>query len=71
MIGKVKPDKLICDSCLEVQIMCNVVDNCERCLDNKPYCKITFIEDNYAYVLNEGRIKRVSLDRLYDVKEMG
>ena len=69
MICKVKPEKRICKSCLEVQVMCNVVETCKQCLDNKPYCTLLHLEGDYAHVLNDGKIEKVSLDRIYDVKE--
>ena len=33
-ICKVKPDRSTCSACLDIQEMCNIVDDCSKCKSN-------------------------------------
>lgn len=73
-ICKVKPDRSICSACLCIQEMCNVVDNCSKCKLNTDTYELLqigtgFLSGDYAMVQKDGKITKVSLSRIYDVKE--
>ena len=72
---KVKPDRSICSACIETQSMFNVVDDCKKCDLNKREYEIIQIGTNfwsgdYAMVQYDGEIEKVSLSRVYDIKEI-
>lgn len=74
-ICKVKPKRLTCSACIETQAMFNVVDDCSKCdLNTRVYELIQletgFWSGDYAMVQYNGKIQKVSLSRVYDVKEV-
>lgn len=74
-ICKVKPDYSTCHSCLETQMMFDVVDDCSKCdLNIRKYELLqigtSFWSGNYAMVQYNGKIEKVSLSRVYDIKEV-
>ena len=73
-ICKVKPDRSTCSSCLDIQEMYNVVDDCSKCKLNTDTYELLqigtgFFSGDYAMVQKDGKITKVSLSRIYDVKE--
>ena len=73
-ICKVKPDRSTCSACLDIQEMCNVVDDCSKCKSNTDTYELLqigtgFFSGDYAMVQKDGKITKVSLSRIYDVKE--
>lgn len=73
-ICKVRPDRSTCSDCLTTQEMCNVVDDCSKCKLNTGTYKLLqigagFLSVDYAMVQKDGKITKVSLSRIYDVKE--
>ena len=73
-ICKVKPDRSTCSACLDIQEMCNVVDDCRKCKLNTDTYELLqigtgFLSGDYAMVQKDGKITKVSLSRIYDVKE--
>ena len=71
-ICKIKPERHFCRDCISIQSMCSVMDDCDRC--SVDYELITVGTDvilgDYAMILtNENTIIRVSLSRVYDVRE--
>ena len=73
-ICKVRPDHSACSACLATQEMCNVVDDCSKCkLNTDTYellqIGVGFLSVGYAMVQKDGKITKVSLSRIYDVKE--
>lgn len=73
LIAKLKPDRSICRNCLDMQIEYGQVENCRKCSVNKK-CKIistgaSFWNGDYAVVLIDGEMKKISMSRLYDIKE--
>ena len=71
-ICKVRPDHSTCSACVATQEMFNVVDDCSRCkLNTDELLQIGtgFWSGDYAMVQKGGKITKVSLNRIYDVKE--
>ena len=73
-ICKVKPDRSTCSDCLDIQEMYNVVDDCSKCKLNTDTYELLqigtgFLSGDYAMVQKDGKITKVSLSRIYDVKE--
>ena len=73
-ICKVRPDRSTCSACVATQEMFNVVDDCGKCkltTDTYELLQIGtgFWSGNYAMVQKDGEITKVSLNRVYDVKE--
>lgn len=73
-ICKVKPDHSICSACMATQEMFDVVDDCSKCklnTDTYEFLQIGtgFWSGDYAMVQKDGVIQKVSLSRVYDVKE--
>lgn len=71
---KVRPDRSTCSACLATQEMCNVVDDCSKCKLNTDTYELLqigagFLSVGYAMVQKDGKITKVSLSRIYDVKE--
>jgi hypothetical protein len=69
---KVRPDRSTCSACLATQEMCNVVDDCSKVnTDTYELLQIGagFLSVGYAMVQKDGKITKVSLSRIYDVKE--
>ena len=72
---KVKPERSTCSACFETQEMFGVVDDCRQCdLNKREYELIQigtgFWSGDYAMVQYDGKIKKVSLSRVYDIKEV-
>ena len=73
-ICKVRPDHSTCSACVATQEMFNVVDDCSRCklhTDTYELFQIgtVFWSGDYTMVQKGGKITKVSLNRIYDVKE--
>lgn len=73
-ICKVRPDHSTCSACVATQEMFNVVDDCSRCKLNTDTYELLqigtgFWSGDYAMVQKDGKITKVSLNRVYDVKE--
>lgn len=73
-ICKVRPDHSTCSACLATQEMCNVVDDCSKCKLNTDTYELLqigtgFWSGDYAMVQKGGKITKVSLNRVYNIKE--
>lgn len=73
-ICKVRPDHSTCSACVATQEMFNVVDDCSKCKLNSDTYELLqvgtgFWRGDYAMVQRDGKIAKVSLSRVYDVKE--
>lgn len=73
-ICKVRPDRSTCSACLATQEMFNVVDDCSKCKLNTDTYELLqigagFLSVGYEMVQKDGKITKVSLSRIYDVKE--
>ena len=73
-ICKVRPDRSTCSDCLATQEIYNVVDDCSKCKLNTDTFEplqigAGFLGVDYAMVQKDGKITKVSLSRIYDVKE--
>lgn len=76
LVAKLKPDLFICRECLDTQIQYDQVEDCSKCSINNKECQIvstgtSFWKGDYAVVLIDGEMKKVSMLRLYDIKERG
>lgn len=74
-ICKVRPDRSTCSACLETQMMFDVVDDCSKCdLNIRKYELLqigtSFWSGDYAMVQYNGEIEKISLSRVYDIKEV-
>lgn len=72
---KIKPDSATCSACVETQMMFDVIDDCSKCdLTTREYELLQigtgFWSGDYAMVQYNGIIKKVSLSRIYDIKEV-
>lgn len=73
-ICKVRPDRSTCSECLATQEMYSVVDDCSKCKLNTDTYELLqigagFFGVGYAMVQKDGKITKVPLSRIYDVKE--
>ena len=70
---KVKPSISECDFCNDVAELYDDIPNCFKCKrNNKRYELLNIVSgilDNYAFVLSDGIIEKVSLSRVCDIKE--
>lgn len=71
---KVKPSKYTCATCIDIQESYNQVKMCSDCdLHNRLYEILEFghglFTGTYALVLYDGKIKKVPIDRVYDIVE--
>lgn len=71
---EVRPDRSTCSACVATQEMFNVVDDCSRCKLNTDTYELLqigtgFWSGDYAMVQKDGKITKVSLNRVYDIKE--
>ena len=74
LIGKLKPDTFTCRNCLDIQMQYDQVEDCSKRSVNNKECEIistgsSFWSGNYAVVLIDGEMKKVSMSRLYDIEE--
>lgn len=74
LIAKLKPDISVCRNCLDIQIEYGRVENCSKCFVNNKECQIistgtSFWSGDYAVVLVNGQMKKVSMSRLHDIRE--
>ena len=73
-ICKVHPSEKACKSCIKVQDETGVVKSCRECrLDNDTHELVQIIPGGLftrdkALVLKSGKIEKVDLDRVYDIK---
>ena len=72
---KVRPDRSTCSACVATQEMFNAIDDCSRCKANADTYELLqiatgFWSGDYAMVQKDGIITKVSLSRVYDVKEI-
>lgn len=74
-ICKLKPRCATCSACIETQQMFDVVDDCSECELNTATYELlqigtVFWSGNYAMVQKDGKIQKVPLSRVYDIKEV-
>lgn len=72
---KVKPELHHCRSCLEMQETLGIIQSCSNCfseIDEYELLNVgsSFWVGDYAMVCRNGIVKKVSLDRIYDVREI-
>lgn len=70
---KVKPPASACCSCIDIAESYNHTPDCKNCSYNTTRYEIVQIGSNfwggYAIIQNEGKLEKISLDRVYDVQE--
>ena len=75
-ICKVKPDYNTCCSCIDDQEMKLIANkDCQECLAKNPEHEIlqivtTIFGKVFALVIIDGKIEKLPIDRLYDVREL-
>ncbi len=74
LVAKLKLDLFICRECLDTQIQYDQVEDCSKCSINNKECQIvstgtSFWSGDYAIVLIDEEMKKISMSRLYDIKE--
>lgn len=73
-ICKVRSDRSTCSACIATQEMFNVVDDCSKCKANADTYELLQIGTGFwsddSMVQKDGIITKVSLSRVYDVKEI-
>ena len=77
LICKIKPDDNVCCGCLDMQFDGRINPrDCEECLETIGKCEIvhfghSFLKGDWALVLTaSGTIKKIPVDRLFDVKRV-
>ena len=73
-VCKVMPDHSICSQCIDISDMSNIIPDCKTCeLKTATYELLQigtgFWSGSYAMVQKDGKITKVALHRVYDVKE--
>lgn len=73
-ICRVRPERSTCSACVATQEMFDVVDDCSKCAYNTANYELLqigtgFWSGDYAMVQRDGKIAKVSLSRVYDVRE--
>lgn len=75
-VCKIKPTTNDCCCCREDQLKKYIVDQeCKECLSKRPDCEIlqivtTIFGKVFALVLVDGKIEKLPIERLYDVREV-
>ena len=76
-ICKVKPAYSTCKKCVDAQVQFNGFKDCETCLETQVDCELMkivvstgFMGDDYAVVLCNGKLEKVLLNRVFDVREV-
>ena len=74
-ICKVRPDSSTCHACIETQQMFDAMGDCSKCsLNTEDYELLQigtrFWVGNYVMVQKDGKIKKVALSRVYDVRDV-
>lgn len=73
-VCRVRPDDNACYCCIDEQIDAGIIKNCKDCPED-PYeyqilqLGVTLLGKPYVLVLYDGKIKKVHIDRLYNVRE--
>lgn len=73
-VCKVTPDRSICYQCIAISDMSDIIPDCKTCELNTATYELLqigtgFWSGDYAIVQKDGKITKVALHRVYDVKE--
>lgn len=72
-ICKVKASTNDCCACIDYQIYSKILEDCSRCLFKKDYELLKIVTPifgkPYALLIIEGKIAKIPLKRIYDVRE--
>ena len=71
---KVKPSISACRMCMDTPFTSSGIPDCKSCHEFDPICELlsvgtSFWNGDYAMILRDGKIEKVSSDQIYDVKE--
>ena len=70
---KVKPPYYICKGCIDIHDSYGMIEDCDLCKQNSPIYELVSVGSNfwgdYAMIQKDGLIEKVSLNRIYDLKE--
>lgn len=69
---KIHPRPWRCRACIDVEDHFGMVPDCSECMETTYELISTgtsFWSGDYAMVVVDGQVERISLDRIYDVKE--
>ena len=74
-VGRLKPDDQTCCACIDQQMEESIVSDCNKCEHVKDKCIIVSVgtqlfKGDYAMVLVNGRIKKVGLNKVFDIDEV-
>lgn len=73
---KIKPEVNTCLSCVDVQVAYNQIENCNQCeLTKRQYTLVSvgvggIFATPYAIVQYNGKLEKVALDRVYNIREV-
>lgn len=72
--AKLNPIFATCRNCIDEQIMYEQVEDCNKCTLKNKECQIismgyNFWSGDYAIILIDGKLEKVSQSRLYDIRE--
>ena len=73
-ICRVKPSGFECYMCSEMAESCDAIPDCSNCVYDEP-CELIsvgtgFWSGDYAIILRNRQLEKVSLDRIYDIEEV-
>lgn len=72
-VCKIRPDYSICSQCLDISDMSGIIPDCKTCKLNTDTYELLqigtgFWSGDYAIVQKNGKITKVALSRVYDVR---
>lgn len=72
-VCKVRPDYSICSQCLDISDMSGIIPDCKTCKLNTDTYELLqigtgFWSGDYAIVQKNGKITKVALSHVYDVR---
>ena len=72
-VCKIKPYSSACSACADLAYTCGAVPNCKLCHNDEYELLEThhFFGGSYAVIIRKGKLEKVPMDRVYDVREKG
>lgn len=72
---KIRPDVSICRGCMDMEEAGYIIRDCSVCSLQNEECELIkvgsgFFMKDYAMILRNGKIKKVPLDRIYDIHDV-
>lgn len=74
-VCKIRPQLSTCRGCTEYADLFGEIPDCSHCIYQTTEYEILqfvsgFLSCTYVLILKDGEVKKVSIDRIYDVKEI-